>query len=71
MWESRRLTNLWASTACYRDSLCTRICLLTLRVFVLLRVYVGRSSGASSRSSDFFYVGVTVHLLSRSKQSSV
>jgi hypothetical protein len=20
MWEPRRLTNLWASTACYRDS---------------------------------------------------
>jgi hypothetical protein len=20
MWETRRLTNLWASTACYRDS---------------------------------------------------
>jgi hypothetical protein len=27
MWEPRRLTTLWASTACYRDSLALPFCI--------------------------------------------
>jgi hypothetical protein len=39
MWEPRRLTNLWASTACYRD-ICTFFLLHKLVIF-LSQVLIG------------------------------
>jgi hypothetical protein len=41
MWEPRRLTTLWASTACYRDSFTLRLP-LTLPVLAYRRCQDGK-----------------------------
>jgi hypothetical protein len=35
MWEPRRLTTLWASTACYRDSFTSQTCHITKTSLIL------------------------------------
>jgi hypothetical protein len=36
MWEPRRLTTLWAFTACYRDSITFSLTLISDEIFVFL-----------------------------------
>jgi hypothetical protein len=62
MWEPRRLTTLWAFTACYRDSFTFTLPLLLKIHYQFLTFYLGRGSprlqgfGAAVPLFDFVFI---------------
>jgi hypothetical protein len=55
MWEPRRLTTLWAFTACYRDSLTLTMAMFMKCSFDLQRRVVRRQSHVSEEHISFIF----------------
>jgi hypothetical protein len=54
MWESRLLTLIWASTACYRDSFNFQVTLDIIYVYALIRRDVGKEIRVSKTNFEIW-----------------
>jgi hypothetical protein len=66
MWEPRRLTNLWAFTACYRDSFSFFIERLHLKEGLIQKMFV---SLLTSEINHFF--NLRIYILCKCKQYAI